>query len=483
MLSQTAVFTQRIDEHTRPAAIVPVTGDCGQIVDEMRRHDAGAAIVVDEIQRPVGIVTERDVARRIALTVEPATPVTAVMTHPVQTIDAQDYLHRAVARMRRDGFRHLPVMDGVNVHGVLELDQVMIRLSAAAVQHIDLVNFRDGATELLTLAKNNQFKVASRLLDDAVPAPEIQALLSRLNADLYQAVVGASLRALADLHGPPPVDFDVIVMGSGGRKENYLGPDQDNGIIIADYDDAEHERIDSWFLALSEQLTHRLNAVGFPFCKGHVMATNPMWRKPISQWREQISGWIRKGEGNFLRLCDIFFDFDCVYGVGELTTKLREHVTHNAARRIFLREMFKVDEEHDVALGPFGILLRDRVTGPQKGKVNLKLAGTLPLVGAVRLLALWYRVPATSTLERIEQLKQAKALSADEADYLSGAYTHISALLMRQQLRDAKAGLPASNHVAPESLSKRERDMLVAGFRAIRRFRSRLRTELTGELF
>ena len=31
-------------------------------------------------------------------------------------------------------------------------------------------------------------------------------------------------------------------MGSGGRGESYLFPDQDNGFILADYPDAEHTR-------------------------------------------------------------------------------------------------------------------------------------------------------------------------------------------------------------------------------------------------
>ena len=68
--------------------------------------------------------------------------------------------------------------------------------------------------------------------------------------------------------------------------------------------------------------------------------------------------------------------------------------------------MFKVDEEHKVALGLFGWFITERKKGPDKGKINLKITGTLPLVGAVRILALWHRVSATSTLERIDELKR-----------------------------------------------------------------------------
>ena len=84
---------------------------------------------------------------------------------------------------------------------------------------------------------------------------------------------------------------------------------------------------------------------------------------------------------------------------------------------------------------------------------------------------------------RIAHLHARGVLDDDEEDYLSGAYRHISALILRQQLEDFRAGLPPGNHVPLEALSEREKDMLVDGFKAIRAFRSRLRHELTGEIF
>ena len=184
-----------------------------------------------------------------------------------------------------------------------------------------------------------------------------------------------------------------------------------------------------------------------------------------------------------LRLGDIFFDFVHVYGSGELTRQLREHVTKVAREPFFLREMFKFDQEHEVALGPFNRLLRDKLEGPQKGKLNLKLTGTLPLVGAVRISALANRIAATQTLKRIDGLFAKGKLSSDEQDYLSGAFRHITNLLLRQQLRDYQKGNPVGNHVAMKDLSKREQDMLVDGLKALKNDRKHLRVELTGEIF
>jgi signal-transduction protein with cAMP-binding, CBS, and nucleotidyltransferase domain len=283
--------------------------------------------------------------------------------------------------------------------------------------------------------------------------------------------------------GPPPVRFDVVVMGSGGRGENFLHPDQDNGFILEDYPDNAHEEVDAWFIELAGRLTERLDRIGFPYCHGSVMATNPLWRKSISQWKTQIELWIGKGSGIVLRLADIFFDFKKVYGDGSLARELRTHVTATARKPFLLREMFELDAHHKVALGPFNRLLVDRLEGPNKGKLNLKLTGTLPLVEAARIGALYHGIPDTPTLDRINALHAKNVLSADERDYLEGAFNHITNLVLRQQTRDFLATGQVGNHVAVEDMTRRERDMLVDGFRAIRQFRKRMRTELTGDLF
>lgn len=484
MFSQIAVFTHTVREHMDPPrVVVDETVSCVEVVQCLRETLASAAIIVNAEMEPVGILTERDVSRRIAFQVGPDTPVHQVMSTPVFTVQAHDFLHNAVAWMRRDGIRHLPVIDDRRVVGMLELDYLLAQVSGQTVAQIDRLSHQ-ADPETMRAAKRNQERIAIELLADSVPAADIQQLLSRLNHQIYNDAVNYCLwRMEEEGQGPPPVPFEVVVMGSSGRGESSLWPDQDNGLILEDYPDSEHDRIDAWFIAFSERLTETLDAIGFDFCNGYVMATNPLWRKTLSQWRAQVSGWIRKSEGLALRLSDILFDFTCVYGEGRLSRGLREHITREAARPIFLRELFKVDEEHEVPLAPFGIFLTERRRGPNRGKLNLKITGTLPLVGAIRILALKHGVSLTGTLERIATLHERGVLSHDQQDALSHAYRHIVHLLLRQQLRDREEGLFPSNYVSPRTLSRREVDQLKASFRAIKLFRSSLRAELTGELF
>ncbi len=485
MLSHTAVFTRIVRDHMGPAPItVPVATSCGDAVRRMRESRADSVVVIDMHGEPCGVVTEQDVVRRMIFRVDAKTPVTDVMSRPVQAIRDDELLYHAIAKMRRGRLRHMPVVDASGgVVGGLQLHHALAMAAQQMVRQIEVLTHSE-TVEGMQHTKQAQVEVAKQLCADAVPAPEIQALITRINNDLYRRIVALCLRDMADTGwGQPPVAFDVMVMGSGGRGESFLYPDQDNGFVLEDYADDQHQNIDPWFIELAERMTEALNRVGFEYCKGNVMATNPLWRKSVSQWRSQIRRWVGKGAGMALRLADIFFDFIPVYGEGRLTGELRECVTETARRPFFLREMYKFDEDHEVALGPFNRLLLDKIDGPNKGKLNLKLTGTLPLVGAVRIAALSNGVDSTSTLARINTLFELGELTADEQDYLSGAFRHITNLLFRQQLRDYEAGEKVGNHVAVDALSTRERDMLIDGLREIKKYRNRLRTRLTGDVF
>ena len=185
-----------------------------------------------------------------------------------------------------------------------------------------------------------------------------------------------------------------------------------------------------------------------------------------------------------LRLSDIFFDFRAVWGERSLAGDLHDTaVSITRGNPSFLRAMYRDDEEHGVALGLFGRFQTVREDGPGKGKINLKHSGTLPLVEGLRLLALREGIASRGSLGRIEALTAAGFLDADEQDFLGGAYGFITRLLLRQQIADFQAGRPVGNYVSPRSLSRRERVLLKEYFRAIRRFRGRLKSEFTGEIF
>ena len=91
----------------------------------MNHHDVGAVLVMDG-ERLAGIFTERDVLRRV---IEPGldpgiTRVHEVYSDKPQTIGGAELAERAVDVMVDGGFRHLPVVDGGRVQGILSMREV-----------------------------------------------------------------------------------------------------------------------------------------------------------------------------------------------------------------------------------------------------------------------------------------------------------------------------------------------------------------------
>jgi len=485
MQSQTKIFSQLVRDYMRQPAIVDADSDLHQLLGRMAQAHATSALVVNGEGRLCGIVTEYDVARRVALRCSGEEPVRKVMTAPVEAVRADDYLYQGIARMRRFGWRHMPVVedDGRPV-GEIELDEALAVAGEQTVRQIERLT-HEGSLDGLREVKAVQADIAADLLGDNVPAPEIQSFISEINRDIHRRVIDAALAAMRDEGwGAPPVDFALIIMGSGGRGENFLFPDQDNGYVLDDYPDEEHSRVDAFFIELAERMTRDLDSIGFPFCRGYVMATNPLWRKTRSQWREQLRLWGRRRGTIAVQLTDIFFDFRAGYGQVDFVAGLRRDATEMIRNSpIYLQAMEQIAHEYGVALGWFGRFITEKEQPEHKGAMNLKHSGTLPLVACTRILALRAGIEATSTLDRIAALHRADELDKDEQDYLSGAFRHITLLLLRQQLNDFRAGREVGNYVRPESLSEREKDILVDSFKAIDQLRRKLHAEFTGDVF
>jgi signal-transduction protein with cAMP-binding, CBS, and nucleotidyltransferase domain len=485
---QIAVFSKRVRDamrHGSDALAVRLGTSCADMVAHLTQVRASCAVVVNDGERPIGIITEQDIARRIACRVGDDTPIETVMTSPVQTVERRDYLYHAIAWMRHHRLRHMPVVDrDGRLAGVLYLHEALAAANESLLQQIDLLS-HEGSIDGLKRIRAAQVDLAEMLFAGNLPAPDIQQLLTQINNDLVRRVGDLHLRRMEEEGwGALPVSACTIVMGSGGRGENYLVPDQDNGFIIEDYPDDEHGRIDTFFLELAERLCRDLNEIGIPYCNGYCMAINPLWRKNLSQWIEQINLWGRKSNFVAIRLADIFFDYQPVWGNRDLAVALRQQVTQMARNnRFFLKQMFQDQADHNVALGMFGGFDTERDKPGYRGQVNLKYTGTIPLVEGVRLLALREGVEATSTLERIRALHEEGALSVSEREELTSAFHCITDLMLRRQIADKKAGRRVDYYINPKALAKLDRALLIASLRSIDSFRRRVRLEFTADVF
>lgn len=485
MSTATEIFFKQVAAGVKDAATAGPGTPLRDIVGRMATDRLTAIVILDDGRRPAGIITEQDVVRRIAFNADMAQPARDVMTRDIHAIHRDDSLFIAIARMRRLGFRHLPVIDDDGqLCGILQLNDVLVDAAGDLVGMVDALAGADSNDGLRDI-KGSLIDVAEQLLSDHVPASDVQALLTHINGDIYRRLAERNLASMvADGQGDRPVECDLIIMGSGGRGENFLYPDQDYGFVLADYPDDQRDRIDGWFVSLAERLSRDLDAVGLPLCTGGVMATNPVWRKTVSQWKEQIDDWNRRALNTSLLNFDIFFDFRSVWGDGAMARDLRRYVTDKMRGNApFLRALLMGEADHGTALRWFGRIATARGDPKHKGAVNLKLYGALPLVGGTRMLALREGVQALSTRGRLKALHEAGVLNRDEFEDLDAGVNVIGELLLRQQFADYKAGREFSNFVELGRISGRDKRRLRDSLRAIDALRDRINFEFGGEIF
>ncbi|ACL57100.1 CBS domain-containing protein [Methylobacterium nodulans] len=112
----------------RPLRSVTGNFTVARVCLRLREYGVGALVVLEE-RRLVGIISERDVATRvIAGHRDPMlTLVREVMTRDPETIAAEASLAEAYRRMLTGGFRHLPVMRGQEVIGMISLCDIPVR--------------------------------------------------------------------------------------------------------------------------------------------------------------------------------------------------------------------------------------------------------------------------------------------------------------------------------------------------------------------
>jgi CBS domain-containing protein len=92
----------------------------------MADHYVGALLVMRG-EELVGIVSERDYARKVILKGKSsaATPVSEIMTSPVVTIAPGESVHRCMRVMTERRIRHLPVAESGKVVGVLSIGDLV----------------------------------------------------------------------------------------------------------------------------------------------------------------------------------------------------------------------------------------------------------------------------------------------------------------------------------------------------------------------
>lgn len=433
-------------------------------LQRMDRERVGAVVIADPAQRPLGMLTLRDVMERVVLPGgDLDQPVASAMTGGVVALPDDATAHLARLSLARHGLRHLVVTDGAGqLVGVLSRSDLYASRFAGSD---DLVESIQAARDVgcLVVAAARVREAAAAMVELGEGSGTVGEWIAMLNDLLVQAAIdlaGAEIEV-------PLVPWCWLAFGSEGRLEQTLATDQDNGLIFACDADDDPEALRAGFLPFARRVNDILDQCGFPLCKGEVMAGNPRWCQSLGEWRACFASWMHSGTADDLLNATIFFDFRPLAGDWSLAAALQRWLLGTAGDTpLFLRFM----AENALRGGPPLGLIRDFSVDRDSGLIDLKRDGSRVFVDAARIYALALGVAETATTARLWAAGKALNWPRQEIRALVDAFGFIQQL----RLSSPRESGGRANHIAPSSLNELERVFLKESFRQAKRLQQKL---------
>ncbi|MBK1644692.1 cyclic nucleotide-binding protein [Thiocapsa imhoffii] len=427
-----------------------------EAAQRMSEHRVSSLLIM-EGDHLAGMITDRDLRSRcVAVGLPTDRPVRDIMTEQLQTAQVDTLGFQALLTMTRLNVHHLPVLEGERVVGLISTTDLTRFQSANAVYLVGDIHRASSIETLIQIsAKIPELQV--HLINSGATANHVGQAIS--------AVTDAITRRLIDLAeadlGPPPAPYAWLAGGSQARREQSSHSDQDNALLIADHAKPDD---DAYFAALAKIVNDGLDACGFVYCPGDVMAANPKWRQPLRIWNKYFANWILKPEPKALMLANVFFDLRAIHDPEQLFSELQERIIERSkSNRIFVAYMVANALKYRPPLGFFRniVLIQG---GENDHTFDIKHKGIVPIVDLARIHALSAGLAETNTIERLAAAAEIGALSKDGSANLIDAIEFIGTLRMRHQAKQLSHGRKADNFVSPNELSPLERGHLKDAF-------------------
>ncbi len=445
--------------------------------DAMVRNKSSYAFIQNTNSNQVGIVTEKDFARKVIACGYPIDkPVGEIMSAPLRTISEKALVFEAMMTMMEEDFQHVGVVDGNDkIIGMLSSRDILASQGKSPLFLLREIQIARDIDKIIE--KQQQLAGLVRgLIHNGATAQNITRFITAVSDTILNKLMTVTL----DEVGMPPVPFVFMIMGSEGRREQTLKTDQDNAIVYQDPEPAVAKAAKTYFLKVGNMVCDLLNEVGYAYCTGEVMAKTPRWCQPLSQWKTYFRDWIQAAGAHDLLQASIFFDFRYGYGDVKLVEELRKYLLSSLTGWSgFFRHLTENALYFKPPLGFFRNFVVES-KGRHRNAFDIKSAMT-PIVDFARIYALSNDIEETNTMDRLYQLRVKKVISLQEYEELEKAYSFLMQLrFVRQITAVIDDHTKPDNYINPKKLTRIEQTMLKEIFKRVEKFQAKMNFDFIG---
>ena len=425
-----------------------------------------SSILIVENKKLIGIVTDRDLRSRVltrSFSIEKTienTPILDIMTHNPLCLEESSSSLTAQLLMSKHNIHHLPIVD---LHycpiGVLSSTDLLRSQSLSPLFIVSELNRQQDVVSLAKVSKRIPELIMNLTLSETNPS-EIGEILAAIIDNLTRCLIKLALSML----GEAPMAFNFLVFGSQARKDQSLGSDQDNALMLQRQPTTEESL---YFEQLANFICDGLDACGIPYCPGHIMATNKDYVMTQKQWLEKFNYWIESNSPQSLLQASIFFDIRSVYGDKAAVVKLTRLLQEKAVRNtIFLATLTNNAVSSKPPLGFFRNFVLEH-TGEHQNQLDLKHQGLALINDLARIYMFSCNTYQPTTLGRLQYIAEQGLLGHDYVNNLKDAWLYLSSLRYETQQRHWQIKGKASAFLDPSILSPLQRQHLKLTFKSI----------------
>ena len=463
----------------RPVLACPGSTPTHEVARRMARARSSCYFVLDEAEKEIiGYVTDITLRDKVVAGLSDARqPISTFLDSPTRSVSSEAFVYEALLLMFRTKTRYLLVEQNGTYLGFISRNKLLAEQAQSPFLFIQGVK---QAMSLRELRRNWQKvpDIVFQLLDRGVKPEIVNQVITTVADTIALKVIEDVIREM----GPPPAKFVFIVLGSEGRQEQTLLTDQDNAIIYEDKANEHREEVREYFLRFAEQVSDRLNEIGFSFCDGGFMAKNPKWTHSLSHWKRNYQEWLHESNPENVMRFAAFFDIRFLYGEADILDELREFMNLELQKPLdrFLHYMAINALQYEPPLTFFNNI-RTFTVGDQQ-VINLKKIMS-PIVDLVRVFSLKHRVFATNTGQRLAALRQLGVFTEKDYQELLQSYYYLMGMrLKKQSVQMMQDKLPPDNYLDPKKLTKVERVTLKEIFKVIADFQLKIKVSFAKQL-